>query len=301
MKFPKITRFRIFATLLFICVIYFVILVSERILTIFNVTANTEILECYSDQKQLSNINLFDAEIYTMEDDVDLIYVEKQLYSGFKGMMALNDSVVLKMERLSHGSLLLEAERPTGGIVATLKEFETGKVMNVDDIIFITINKIDSLIDHNASIVLPFSGTVKLGKSIDVESDNEYSLVLRDGDITMTGYTPLTNSYFVAGKEKLYLGDMLTIDDDKAIGFATVNESPAIQVSYRTIGKEARIIKPGPKDMNSGYRFSATIFSRFKYDAIFQRISILFAVILTCVTIGDFLLNVYNQKNQNNR
>jgi len=278
--------------------IFFIVAISllifDRINTIFNVTAQTEVISCYTDQKPSSRINLFAADIYTIEDEIA---------KSFEGSIELSDSVNIKMERISNGPLLIEIERVTGGVVAKLRSFNERKKtpILVHDLIFIEISKIDSLLDNNASIVIPITGHIKLGNSIDIESDNEYSLLLRAGDITMTGVTSLFNSHFVAGNEKLYLGDQLIFDDKNSIGIATINEQPAIQVSYRGIDKHARILKPGPKDFKSGYQISASIFSRFKYDNSFQIGSIIIALLISTITILDFYYNHIKKQKKNKR
>lgn len=270
--------------------------IFDTIHTIYNITANTEIIKCYSKQKPSSRINLFNATLYKLDTIDGWQLTEKLIDKSFQGSVELSDSTKIKMERVANGPLLVEIERPTRGVVATLRESGSGieKITLVEDILFIEIHNIDSLLNSNTSIVIPFTGKVELGKSIEIESDNEYSLLLKSGDITMTGFTSFGGNYFVAGHEKLYLGDKLIFDDENSIGIATVNTESAIQVSYRAIGHEARIIKPGPKNQESGYRFSASIFSRFKYDKIFQSLSIIVGILIFLITVCDFYLNHFN-------
>lgn len=274
---------------------YCLLVVFDKISTVFNVTARTEIIKSYSKQKPLSRINLFDADIYTLVEDRYKLPTDTLLAKSFNGSLELSDSVSMKMERIANGPLLLELEKPNGGNVAVLRSRNSyGAASVIDfptDILFVEIHEIDSLINNNVSIVIPISGKIELGNSIDIESDGEYSLLLRSGDVTMTGYTSFNGNYFVAGQERLFLGDKLVFDDENAIGVATINDEPALQVSYRAIGNEARIIKPGPRDNESAYVFSASLFSRFKYDKFFQGLSIILAIVLSVTSIGDFYMN----------
>ena len=279
--------------LVLICILTFML---DRIKTVYNVTATTELIKCQVFQKPLSRINLYGAKVYTLALDDYANFTEVELFSNFNGSVELSDSVNIRLERLAHGSFLMEFESMKAQEVLTLRDSKSGSDTLLSDIIYVEIGNIDSLINNNVSILIPFTGKVELGKSIDKESDNEYSLVLREGEIVMTGFTSVFKQSFVAGKEDLQLGDKLVFDDENSIGFAVVNEEPAIQVSYRAMAREARIIKPGPKDMESGYKFSASIFSRFKYDKIFQGLSIFIGVVLTIVTLLDFVLNYLDYK-----
>ena len=274
--------------------------IFDSIKTIYNVTATTEIISFHSSQKPSSRINLFDADIYTLKAlknswQSEEVLVEK----SFSGSVEIYDSTTVKIERIGNGPLLIELVRPQGGRVASLRGSNTQgqKLTSIDEIMFIEIHNIDSLVNNNISVVIPLSGEIILGKSIEVESNNEYSLLLQEGDITMTGYTKFGKKYFVAGQEKLYLGDKLIFDDKNSIGIATVNTKPAIQVSYRAVGEQAKIIKPGPRDSESGYTFAASTFSRFKYDSFFQGLSILAGFLLFVLKIWDTFSKVQQSKN----
>lgn len=272
---------------------FFLIILLEEVNTIFNVTAQTEIVSCYSEQKPISRINLFDANLYKLVESQGWEMKDTLIEKSFKGSIELSAGVNITMERVSNGSLLLEFEKPSGGLVAKIRSFErqADKPKEVQDLLFVEIVNIDSLINNNTSIVIPISGSIRLGSSLDIESDNEYTLLLRDGNIAMTGVPKISNSHFASGHEKLYLGDRLVLEDENSIGLATVNHEPSIHVSYRAYGKEARIIKPGPKDFASGYKISASIFSRFKYDKYYQTGSIIIALILSILTILDVYMS----------
>lgn len=281
-------------------IVMLLIFIFDKIHTVYNITATTEIIECYSNQKPNSRINLFDADIYTLEkkEEGGWELHESLLAKSFKGTLELGDSTNIKLERIAHGALLIEIERASSGTAAILRSNSSKDLKHkaIPDILFIEINNVDSILNSNTSVVIPLSGKIDLGKSIEIESENEYSLLLKEGDITMTGYTSIGNSSFPAGSEKLYLGDKLVFNDENSIGIASLNTGPAIQVSYRAIGDEARVIKPGPKNQEDGYRFSASIFSRFQHDKPFQAFSIILGITLYFITVADFYITLKEKK-----
>lgn len=280
-------------------IILLLVFIFDKIITVYNITATTEVIECYSKQRPSNRINLFNAKIYTLEDGEGWQLEDKLIANSFSGTLQLGDSTNIKLERIAHGPLLIEIERDQPGIAATLRSNTSKDLKHEDipDLLFVEIHNIDSILNSNTSVVIPLFGKIELGKSIEIETENEYSLLLRDGDVTMTGYTSIGKSSFPAGHEKLFLGDKLIFNDYNSIGIASMSTEPAIQVSYRAIGNEAKIIKPGPKDQEDGYRFSASIFSRFQYDKHFQTLSILVGILIFFITLADFYLTV-QEKNQ---
>ena len=170
------------------------------------------------------------------------------------------------------------------------------KVRSAGEYLYIEISNIDSLINSGRTIILPISGEIILGSSIEVEINNQASPVLRKGEIVMTGTSSWSGEHFIAGSEKLYLGDKLNIEKESGFGFITVNENPALQVSFRVKAKTIKIQKPGPKEANSGYTISASIYDRFLHDQLFQRLSLVFAMIVIATSIGDFLINFSTSK-----
>ena len=265
----------------------------NRVVTLFNVTAQTEIVSFYTRQKPISRINLYGADIY---------FDGYKKYTGFNGALELNKGVEVNIERLAKGSLFIDVEALETSSVGKLFSGEDGSlVYNAEDHLNIEVRNVDSLLNNGYSLVVPLTGKVELGGSVDIEINGETSPVLRAGNITMTGYSKLGDDFFVAGTEELFLGDCLTFEDHDnlstdALGFAVVNDRPAIQVSYRVESTEAVVVKPGPKGRNTGYRISASLFDRFRYDRFFQGISLIFGVLVVLTTIGDFTITILQFK-----
>jgi len=263
------------------------LLFFNRINTLFNITAHTEIVKFQTVSKPISRYNLNNASIYVAES-----YDFKNIFNSFNGSLGINKDVNVEIERISNGAIFFTLESENGTSVGNLYNTNNTKVYTVKDYMLIEIYEVDSLLNNGVSIVFPLSGIVELGKSVDVEIFNETSPVLRSGDISMTGYSVFLGrgQYFEAGSEKLYLGDCLEFEGKEAIGFVAVNDNPALQVSYRIEAEEAIIRKPGPKGKDSGYRISASFYDRLLNDRIFQGWSLIFAAL---VVINAFF-DLYN-------
>lgn len=255
----------------------------------FNITAHTEIVKFHTVTKPISRYNLNNASVYVAEN-----YDFMEILNSFNGSLEINEDVNVEIERISNGAIILSLESENGNSVGNLYNNNNSKVFTANDYMLIEIHKVDSLLNNGISIVFPLSGIVELGKSVDVEIFNETSPVLRSGDISMTGYSVFfgKGQYFEAGSEKLYLGDCLEFKGKEAIGFAAVNDNPALQVSYRIEAEEAVIRKPGPKGKNSGYRISASLYDRLLKDRFFQGLSLIFAALIAINAFFDLANNI---------
>lgn len=264
------------------------LLFFDNINTLFNITAHTEIIKFHTTSKPISRYNLNNASITVPEN-----YNFKEIYNSFNGSLEINKDVDVALERISNGAIFFSLESESGNSVGNLYNSSNSKIFTASDYMLIEIHEVDSLLNYGVSIVFPLSGIVELGKSVDVEIFEETSPVLRSGDISMTGYSNFIGKgqYFEAGSEKLYLGDCLEFEDKEAIGFVTVNDNPALQVSYRIEAEEAVVRKPGPKGKNSGYRISASLYDRFVNDRLFQALSLIFATLIALSSLFDLVQN----------
>jgi hypothetical protein len=152
-------------------------------------------------------------------------------------------------------------------------------------------------------MVFPISGEVNLGRSVDIEIFGESTALLKGGTITMTGYSGWSRSFFEAGSKPLELGDYLIFEDIKenAFGFLTITEDPGLQVAYRVEAKRAKVIKPGPRDKNSGYPISASLYNLFISDRFFQSLSLFFAAVLILTTIYTFYMDIILFRERNKK
>ena len=274
--------FSLIAALISLCFIFF----FAPITTIYNITAQTEKVQYQTIDKNNSRFSLYNAKLIDYDGEV--------IDEAFEGSFEINENVNISLERISSGPIVITATHGQNGSVGNFYNgYDGSLIYTADDYIDIIITKVDSILSEGTSFVFPISGLVNIGRSVDLEIFGETTPLLRNGDITMTGYSTLNGQYFEAGNEQLFLGDYLTFEeqDEKAFGFITIDENPCMQAAYRVHAKVAKIIKPGPKDVNSGYAISASLYDRFIKDRLFQGISLLFASLLVITTIATFVMD----------
>jgi len=275
----------------FIVAIYLVILllmlnvfVFDKIVTVFNISAESETLTCDFVIKPLSSVNLHNAEVYNYDST---------LLSKFDGRFAINAGTKMYVERIGSGPLLLEF---TCGGCSSVGSFYSAagdrRVLKAADYLYVEIQGIDSLRAIGQSIIVPYTGIVTVGNSVEIELPNTTTPVLRKGVVSMAGISSVGAKPFLAGTEELFLGDMVKFQDSMAIGFVYLDEDPAFKTTFRVQAREGVIIKPGPKTKNAGHHIHATLYDRFTSDSLFQGISLLFGVLLVFISIANFLLNL---------
>lgn len=142
--------------------------------------------------------------------------------------------------------------------------------------------------------IIPISGKVILGRALNYELYNSSTAIVRSGVVKMVGKSLLGNHFFESGVIDLNIGDQFIMEDGetKAYGFIVVNEMPAMTAAYRTVGRQGKIITPGPVDNNSGYYISTSLTSRFLNDNFFQGISWSFASLILLGTLLTFLIDI---------
>lgn len=272
----------LFIGLICLCFIFF----FAPITTIYNITAQTEKVQYETIDKNNSRFSLYNAKLINYDGDV--------IDEAFEGSFEIKPNVNISLERISSGPIIISASHNKNGSVGKFYNgYDGSLIYTAGDYIDIIITDIDSLLSEGTSFVFPISGLVNIGRSVDLEIFGETTPLLRYGDITMTGYSTFNGQYFEAGNKKLFLGDYLTFEDqeEKAFGFITIDENPCMQAAYRVHAKVAKIIKPGPKDVNSGYAISASLYDRFIKDRLFQGISLLFGSLLVITTIATFVMD----------
>ena len=273
-----------------IVIVFFVYFLLSRIaapiVTIYNVEAQTERLRFTTLDDNTSRFNILRADVFNYDTD--------QILEQFNGSLQLNNGVDIDFERISSGPVIMTITHETEESVGNFYAGDSGElILEGPAFIDIILNDVDSLLEEGISMVFPLSGKIELGRSVDFEIFGESTPLLQSGNISMTGYALWGNSYFEAGQKSLGMGDYLIFEkeDEKAYGFLTVNDSPGLQIAYRIEAKEARIIKPGPRDSDSGYPISASLYDRLVGDRIFQGGSILIATLLLIMTVITFIMD----------
>jgi len=170
----------------FIVAIYLVILllmlnvfVFDKIVTVFNISAESETLTCDFVIKPLSSVNLHNAEVYNYDST---------LLSKFDGRFAINAGTKMYVERIGSGPLLLEF---TCGGCSSVGSFYSAagdrRVLKAADYLYVEIQVIDSLRAIGQSIIVPYTGIVTVGNSVEIELPNTTTPVLRKGVVSMAG------------------------------------------------------------------------------------------------------------------
>lgn len=254
--------------------------------TIYNISAQTEKIEIKVSERNTSRYNILGATV--------IDYEAEELLKEFDGSLELNKGVTLAFERISSGPAVMTIFSNTEESVGNFYKGTGGElILQAPAFINVFLPSIDSLLTQGISMVFPISGEVNLGRSVDVEIFGESTALLKGGTITMTGYSRLSRSFFEAGSRTLELGDYLIFEDinENAFGFLTINEDPGLQVAYRVEAKRAKVIKPGPRDKNSGYPISASWYNLFVADRFFQSLSLFVAVLLIIITVSTFTMD----------
>ncbi|QMW01718.1 hypothetical protein [Spirosoma foliorum] len=257
-------------------------LLFDPIVTTFNITANTERIEIQTVDENGSHLNFYDADIYDTGTN--------PIFKKFTGSLKLNKGVAVTIERTAYGPAILQFNAPKNQIIGSIFDENSQFVRHTSHFLQIFISNIKSRAENGQTIILPVDGVVNIGRSVDFETPDESTAVLRSGEINMTGKSTFTDT-FEAGTNQLYLGDQITFDDknNKAFGFITINEQPCMQAAYRVIAKQATILKPGPKTQNSGVDIQATKFDRLSKASPFQIISLIFGALGFLTSLFTFL------------
>lgn len=262
------------------------LVVSARITTVFNITAVTERFEVEMQDNKSNNWNFYDVKI----TDRNLAVLE----DNFSGTLRLNPGVWVRIDRFGSGPAVIWLECKTGQTIGKLKKDDAPTYQELTQT-FIEI-EIDSIVEKAArgiTHIMPITGIARLGGDTDIEIYGEGTGVLKEGVVSMQGYSSLRDmEYFSAGSEQLRLGDELLFSkNEQAVGFALLGDKPGIEVAYRVEAKEATLIKPGP--VKKGNKISATLLDKLLNDKSFQAISVLVGFLFVIFTILTFFMDAY--------
>jgi len=275
-----------FIIIAIIAVFYFMVNKAlNPIKTIYSVSAVTEKAKCQIKDIGGSSFNIYQAIVYDENDKV--------VFKEFTGNFRFYNSAIIECERLSNGPFIVTIYNDSLGSVGGVYKDENLVYKSKNRIVFV-FTKLENLFNQGKSIVIPISGKIESGEDVAGQVEGITSPILREGTVTLAGYSKLSSSYFNAGTEQLFMGDRLIFENDtvSAIGFIQVSEEPAFKIAYRVEAEQAKILKPGPRDINSGYVFSATIYDQLLHDKVFQSISLVGALLALVATLGSFLMDI---------
>jgi hypothetical protein len=270
--------------------------------TIYNISATTEKAKCKIQDLGISSFNVDKAIVYNEKDEVQ--------FKEFSGNFRFFNPATIEFQRISNGPFIVTIYSQDNKSIGALFKDEQ-LVYSAKNRLEFIINNTEAILSEGKSIVVPISGQVEAGEDIAGQVEYIMSPILRGGTVSMAGYSRFSSSYFSAGSEELYMGDRLIFENPSyiksnikdpisAIGFVQVSEEPAFKIAYRVEAEKAKVLKPGPRDVESGYVFSATIYDRLLNDKFFQSITLVFGILVTLASIGSFTLDYLNFKRKPN-
>ena len=268
----------------------------NNVQTSFNVVAQTEYLEFSANQNVLSSYNLSNAKIY---------YGDSIPYKNFNGVIKLADSITVQFIRNTQNDLYISIiSKASNKKIAQLFDEEETYLESFYDHVNINIEQTDSLVKSGISLLYPIRGSIELGRSVDFLSVGDIIPILRSGQIVMIVKSLFGRKHFIAGEDKLELGDVLRIKNNTGIGFVSITEnSNYLATAFRAKGSEAHIIKPGPKLRNKkgdiGIVVSASLLDRFLNDSFFAAISSIIAILIFGISLTTFFFDFQEFKSKN--
>ena len=264
------------------------IIATKKAETVFHIEATTEIIKIDSLSKSTSNMTFYKARVYDESFEV--------VSDTFNGEFEPNAGITLVIERVSNGQPLIYLSKDDGdGIVGRLIDYETQtSVGSLKSGSIIVLPHLDSLLAGGNSFVFPFAGRVELGKKIGYSVSGETSPILRSGSIILSSKSIITGERFRARELGLQAGDNISFKGDNyGYGFVGINETPALQTSFRILSPEATVRKTGPEDLASGYSLSTSLYSRISNDRWYQIAIALGALILFLTGIARFVRDFF--------
>lgn len=260
------------------CILVFVIVINIPIPTTFNVSVKTERLEFTTVDNNNSRLPLNRVEVYNFNGDS--LGIQNGSFE-----IAIGSTVLV--ERISNGPLLIKIqgrEDQSAGIFFSASQDEIER--KAENFVEFIIMDPPERNKYGETIVIPISGQVILGKTINYESYASSTALVRSGTITMVGKSLIGDQFFESGTHTLNIGDQFKVvkPQSKAYGFVAINEDPGMSAAYRVLGKKGKILTPGPVTESPGYSISTNLISRFLYDSFFQGISWALASLLVIAT-----------------
>lgn len=267
----------------------------------YSISVKTEIIKFKTLDDNISKIPFYGADIY--ESFFDTIPNETLKNGTFK----LAEGATTKIERISKSNSVLiqingrkDLEKDSMYSAGTFYKDDDEISHQAGGYVEFIIDSIDYRVAKGETIIIPITGHVTVGRSINYEVSGNSSAILREGKVVVIGKSILGKKYYKSETFDLNFGDQFEIgeidkndDNDKAYGFVSINEESGMTAAYKVVGKEGRIITPGPIDNNSGYLISTSLMSRFLYDPVVNGISIALAFLVLCAEIVPFIQSIY--------
>lgn len=246
----------------------------------YSVTAKTELIEFITEDVEWSKIPL---------DNVKVLNYNGNTIDTLSGAFKINKGSITKISRIGKGNVVIQiilsdtTSTSVGAFYSDKDEF----IRDASNFVELHIDDIKNRVDMGETIIIPMSGTINLGRTVNYETFGSSTAIVRKGKVILLGKYFLSKDYFKSASFDLNIGDEFRVEEQikNAYGFATINENSAMTVAYKVFGKKGKISIPGPVGKGSGYYLSGSLYSRFENDPLVKALSIVVFSLASLVTL----------------
>jgi len=275
--------------LIIILPIVLLIIIYTPVNSTYSVTATTERIEFKTLDDNNSKLVLYNAKVYN--DNYERIDTLTPLstsrlddVSGFDGSFKIAIGSITTIERIANGNLSVQIVGENNKSAGTFYSHQEDEVLDVSgNVVEFYIDDIDQRTKNGETIIIPITGIVNMGRSVNYDSYGSTTAIVRSGQVTVISTDLLKKHMFESNTFDLNIGDQFDIEkpSSKAYGFAVINENSAMSLSYKISGLKGIITTPGPIDSNKGYVIKPNLLIRFANDGIIKSISLSFTILLS--------------------
>jgi hypothetical protein len=213
------------------------------------------------------------------------------------GFLKLKENTVLIIEWISEDIITFTLKNPNKSEALGSLDFgdeDTVFIFNEDNISFQYMSEFR--LTHG-SIIIPFRGSIRVGKNVGHQGTFNGYGILKSGEISMIGKSLFQDRYFDAGKYQLSLGDEVIINSEtesESSGVIYIGKENALLVNYRIVAQKAWIKKAGAVDNDAKFQISTSLLTRFVKDQLFKTLSLTFASLIGIFTLAGFIKKIYS-------
>lgn len=190
----------------------------------------------------------------------------------FTGSLQLGFPVEVAMERVGFGMLWISIQHEMnpgrGCRAATLFGPDEEARPPIPCEFDIRISDIPERAAQGQTTVLTLEGEISAGRPVGFQTQGTGTALLRSGRVTLRERTLLNSTQYDMSTRDLDAGDFLRVGQvsSHGLGFAVVDERPAMTAAFRVIGQKATIERPGGGEAP----LAGDILSRFSNDVDLQ-------------------------------
>lgn len=274
---------------IFLALILFISL--EKPDTEFLVSVETEYIWLDSVSSDSDNLFLDEASILDVNYDT--------LQSNFFGYFVPRQGVSIEFERISNADLTIKIHgnkiRDTVGYL--IDYMNDDKMLYIKSGSSIGVSNIKGILNRGGSIVFPFSCKVAIGKRVDRTAGGELMPLIRSGTIAVVANSILHGNRYKEAEELLHTGAFVEFEGlNKANGFISFSEGPAMQASFQIFSSKAYIGSATTGVSEEGYVLRSSLHSRISNDKWYQLVTSIGALIILSMGIFRFTQELKGKK-----